>query len=140
MLPLEAYQYQIGVKSQSNMKSPVTRFISSSYKSNPFLKHQLFRQACYQPKHLYSKDLNITKEITSFGFSKNGDFFVGAVFCGPMVLWHTTQFLGVSYKPRALTLDVEHRHNMVYELTTSPDDHKILSSIYLKIQIHDVHT
>ena len=153
MLPSEVYQLQHGVKSQSNMKSPaVTHFISSSYKSNPFQNHQLFRQACHQTKHLYSKRFNVSSVMSSqtpshaYAFSKNGDFFVTSMDWGTVratvALLPTVEFMGISNKLKpTLTMDFKHKwFPGVSCLTTSPDDGKLFSNGDREIAIHDVHT
>ena len=135
MMPLEANQNLV-----HSSKSLVKCLIDASYKSNPFLNHQLFRQACNQTKHLYSKGLNVSSLVDAFDYSKNGDFFVAGTFQGTVALWRTAQFLGTSGNPKpALTMDFEHNH-LIRNVTTSPDDLKIFSNGTDEIAIHDVNT
>ena len=135
MMPSEAYSDLF-----LSSKSPAKRLIDSSYKSNPFQNHQLFRQACHQTKDFYSKEF-FFPFTSSFNFSKNGDFFVaGMIEDGKVALWNTTQFLGTSGNPKpALTMDFEHNH-LIRNVTTSPDDLKIFSNGTDEIAIHDVNT
>ena len=141
MLLSEAYQLQLGVKSKN--RNPVDCFIGSSYKDNPLQNHQLFRQACYQTKDLYSKDL-IKPICRSFNFSKNGDFLVAGVRTDDGVkvaLWQTSQFLGITNvsKP-TLIMDFKHGLNSIRNITTSPDDTRIISNgeFLPAIAIHDI--
>ena len=136
MLPSEAYQLQLGFKSQN--RSPVDSFVGSSYKSNPFQNHQLFRQACYQTKDLYSKDL-IKPICRSFNFSINEDFFVaGAVNSGKVALWNTTQFLVITNKLKPIySMDYDDSDTMI-NIFTSPDDLRIVSNGLFRIAILDI--
>ena len=94
MLPSEVYQYQLAVKIYMN--NPVGRFVGSSYKSNSYQIHKLFRQAVHQTKGLHSKDFNQGWSMVtrSFDFSSNGDFLVkcSCRSCGfvahSTVSWH----------------------------------------------------
>ena len=118
MLPSEVYQYQLAVKIYMN--NPVGRFVGSSYKSNSYQIHKLFRQAVHQTKGLHSKDFNQGWSMVtrSFDFSSNGDFLV-SVPLGVVVLWRTAQFLGIStnLKP-TLTMDFKHHTEMISNITT----------------------
>ena len=138
MLPSEAYQHQLGIRSHG--KTSVRHYIDQSYKNNSFQNHQLFRQACYQTKALHCKDLYLPFLI-SFDFFRNGEFFVAGTFDGNVALWHTTQLLGhLNLVQPTSIFKIFENGNMVSSIATSPDDKRIVCNDMRNIAIHDAIT